>query len=434
MKHLVRLYPKAWRRRYGAELMDFLEHRRASLGQVVDVLRGAVRAHAEPQLPDRLVFVPDFGFRSSGTRVLPRRAATTVDRTTLAILSAAATAEETELLVEWDPPDESGPDSWMLKIDRSGTQTRPPREIDASLIVGATPLAPLRVEHRLRSASGYDLRALTFPALPEGTSSAELRVSQGAQEWRLPFTLGPSTFIGGPAGVAIEHEGVTIRVTAVAQGVDHIAVAFEARARGTDVHVSTIGTGGGPTTFQKHLKSHRRPAYPLALEDDRGRRSEELSRMVQYPREPETTPEGSWPLRITSVFPWPHPDATALMLVVPCVVVAENTEPTTIDLRTLPADMQLGPYRVQVLRTEVSPDNPPRTRIVLDLPSLPGSRHLLGPGNVTAAGMRSDLSQRGVPDAQRRMWLDTVVLEEPVITATTALIRVDGPWRFPLST
>jgi hypothetical protein len=31
------------------------------------------------------------------------------------------------------------------------------------------------------------------------------------------------------------------------------------------------------------------------------------------------------------------------------------------------------------------------------------------------------------------MWLDTVVLEEPVITATTALIRVDGPWRLPLS-
>lgn len=130
----------------------------------------------------------------------------------------------------------------------------------------------------------------------------------------------------------------------------------------------------------------------------------------------------------------PHADATALALVVPCVVVAEITESTTIDLRTLPADVQLGPYRVHVVRTEVSPDSPPRTRIVFDLPSLPGSRQLLGPGNVRAQGMRSDLSQRGVPDAQGRMWLDTVVLEEPVITATTALVRVDGPWRFPLST
>ena len=77
-------------------------------------------------------------------------------------------------------------------------------------------------------------------------------------------------------------------------------------------------------------------------------------------------------------------------------------------------------------------DNRPRTRIVLDLPVLPGSRRLLGPGNVVAKGMPTDLSQGGVPDAQRRMWIDTVVLEEPVITATTALVRVDGPWRFPL--
>jgi hypothetical protein len=432
LRHLVRIYPKAWRRRYGAELTDFLEQRRATLAQVVDVLRGALRAHAEPHLAERLVFVPDFGFRPSGTRVLPTRVATTLDRTTLAIVSAAASAEETELLVEWDPPDESGPDSWMVKIDRSGVHQRPPMELDASLIVAGARTAPLHVEHRLRSASGYNLRALTFPALPAGISAAELRVCQGPHEWRLPFTLDSSAFIGEPAGLAIEHESVTIRVTAVARSRDQIAVALEARARGA--RVSTMGTGGGPTTFQKHLKSQRKPAYPLVLEDDQGRRGEELSRMAQLPREPETTVDGSWPLRITSVFAWPHSDAMAVVLIVPCVVVAENTEAATIDLRTLPADIQLGPYPIHVVRTEVSPDNRPRTRIVLDLPGLPGSRHLLGPGHVVAQGMPTDLSQHGVPDAQRRMWIDTVVLEEPVVTATTALVRVDGPWRLPLST
>ena len=170
------------------------------------------------------------------------------------------------------------------------------------------------------------------------------------------------------------------------------------------------------------------------LEDDQGRRGEELSRTAQLPHEPETTAEGSWPLRITSVFAWPHSDARALVLVVPCVVVAENTESVAIDLRTLPADVQLGPYPIHVVRTEVSSDSPPRTRIVLHLPALPGSRHLLGPGNVVARGMPTDLSQRGVPDAQGRMWIDTVVLEEPVLTAANALVRVDGPWRLPLST
>jgi hypothetical protein len=80
----------------------------------------------------------------------------------------------------------------------------------------------------------------------------------------------------------------------------------------------------------------------------------------------------------------------------------------------------------------MSPDNPPRTRIVLELPALPGSRHLLGPGRVTAHGMREDLSQRGAPDPDRRMWIDTVLLEEPFVTIETALVRVDGPWRLPI--
>jgi hypothetical protein len=101
-------------------------------------------------------------------------------------------------------------------------------------------------------------------------------VSHGPHEWRLPFTLDSSSFIGEPAGLAVEHESVTIRVTAVARSRDHVAVAIEARAGGADARVTTIGTGGGPTTFQKHVKSERKPAYPLVLEDEQGRRSESI--------------------------------------------------------------------------------------------------------------------------------------------------------------
>jgi hypothetical protein len=338
----------------------------------------------------------------------------------------------TELLVEWDPPDQSGPDAWMLKIDRSGVQQRPPMELEAALIVAGTQSAPLRIEHRLRSANGYDLRALSFPPLPPGVSATELSVRQGSQQWRVPFTVAPSAFVGEPAGAAAEHEGVTIRVTAVARTGDRVAVALETRARGTQTYVSTIGTGGGPTTFQKHLKTRRKPAYPLILEDEHGRRAEELSRMVQLPRDAETAVDGSWPLRITSVFEWTHADAKSLALVVPCVVIAEQTESVVVDLRTLPVDVRLGSYQVRIARREVSPDNPPRTRIVLELPALPGSRHLLGPGHIVAQGMPSDLSQRGEPDLDLRMWIDTVLLEEPVVTMETALVRVDGPWRLPI--
>lgn len=45
MKRLVRLYPRAWRDRYGAELEALLEVEPASAGSIADVIMGAVRAH-----------------------------------------------------------------------------------------------------------------------------------------------------------------------------------------------------------------------------------------------------------------------------------------------------------------------------------------------------------------------------------------------------
>lgn len=45
MKRIVRLYPPAWRRRYGAELTDLLEEMPASPSTTVDLLRGALNLH-----------------------------------------------------------------------------------------------------------------------------------------------------------------------------------------------------------------------------------------------------------------------------------------------------------------------------------------------------------------------------------------------------
>jgi hypothetical protein len=47
---LVRLYPRAWRDRYGPELEDILAARSPSPGLLVDVLLGALDAHTHPQL------------------------------------------------------------------------------------------------------------------------------------------------------------------------------------------------------------------------------------------------------------------------------------------------------------------------------------------------------------------------------------------------
>jgi hypothetical protein len=45
---LLRIYPRAWRERYGEELSEQLELLPLTLGVVADVLRGAVDAHRHP--------------------------------------------------------------------------------------------------------------------------------------------------------------------------------------------------------------------------------------------------------------------------------------------------------------------------------------------------------------------------------------------------
>jgi hypothetical protein len=54
MSRLVRLYPRAWRDRYGPELDQLLEARRPSLTDRVDLVRGAVDAWRNPQLVVRV--------------------------------------------------------------------------------------------------------------------------------------------------------------------------------------------------------------------------------------------------------------------------------------------------------------------------------------------------------------------------------------------
>lgn len=45
MKGILRLYPSAWRRRYGAELTDLLEEMPATPATTLDLLQGAVTLH-----------------------------------------------------------------------------------------------------------------------------------------------------------------------------------------------------------------------------------------------------------------------------------------------------------------------------------------------------------------------------------------------------
>ena len=52
MRGLLALYPRAWRRRYGAEFAALLDEQPRSPGLVLDVLLGAIDAHLDPQVAD----------------------------------------------------------------------------------------------------------------------------------------------------------------------------------------------------------------------------------------------------------------------------------------------------------------------------------------------------------------------------------------------
>lgn len=54
MNRFVRLYPRAWRDRYEAELLDLLAERPASPGDAGDLIRGAVDAHLHAHLTSGL--------------------------------------------------------------------------------------------------------------------------------------------------------------------------------------------------------------------------------------------------------------------------------------------------------------------------------------------------------------------------------------------
>jgi len=52
VKVLLALYPRAWRRRYGAEFGAVLDDQPSSPGLILDVVLGAIDAHLEPQVAD----------------------------------------------------------------------------------------------------------------------------------------------------------------------------------------------------------------------------------------------------------------------------------------------------------------------------------------------------------------------------------------------
>jgi hypothetical protein len=67
MRRLLRLYPRAWRARYGAELASIFEARPPTIGDRFDIVRGAFDAHLHPELVDPDAESRDIPGRASGS-------------------------------------------------------------------------------------------------------------------------------------------------------------------------------------------------------------------------------------------------------------------------------------------------------------------------------------------------------------------------------
>jgi len=136
LKHLVRLYPARWRRRYEAEVTALVSRQRISVARVADLIRGVVDAHLHHS--DQLVFVPVLGFRPTGTRTILDRASIEHDQTTLTAVAVAASPARTDVVVEWErPPDAKAcvPGDYL-----AASRTGPPDLASAVLVAGAITL------------------------------------------------------------------------------------------------------------------------------------------------------------------------------------------------------------------------------------------------------------------------------------------------------
>src|SRR5258706_559185 len=170
-----------------------------------------------PPATSQLVFVELIGFRSAGTRVLRERIETTANGTRLLVHAAAAAPDRTDVVVEWEragDPAECPPDSQLLVHSNMKPLER---GLTAELVTDTHSVKAITMRRRRMHSSYRYIGAIdmvTFPPLGN-SDTAELRVSEGPQEWRLSIGFAP----GGVDATALEEEltsgGVVLRATAV---------------------------------------------------------------------------------------------------------------------------------------------------------------------------------------------------------------------------
>ena len=376
------------------------------------------------------VFVPEVGFRpGSGGLRLARPVAVEQGRKRLTVHHLVSSQIGTELAFEVSGlAIERRPDArpqWMRDevrlLDERGREYRPsPR----AWMAGG--------ESRPQGGSATVRRSMTLEPLESQVHRVELRINGYVGDWVVPIDL--ILFDTGLAGTkltsSVSRHGITITLRNVSFGAEVTALDLEVVAEPPVRFVRGLGA----------LHGMRRGPSRLVLRDDHGRLYEETDATQHRPQDPMGRVD-------VATFPPIPPDARALELEVPYVVVEEGVGTAEVELPvTEPRRLVIGDFQIQVLRSgRLVPPPKAASRVgwdgislELDLGDWQGDRRLLMPGRVLVDGhdygYRLGAMSPGIDEPAKHL---EIPLSDPTTAGQVSLryptVQVRGPWtlRFP---
>jgi len=390
----------------------------------------------------RLVFVPLIGFRPAGTRTLREPAETAADGTRLMVRAAAAAPDHTDVLVEWErlgDPATCPPGSQLLMHSNMAPLER---GLEAELVVGTSRLKAAGMRRRAFHLSHPSIGAvdlLTFAPLPRDAQRAELRVTEGGTEWRVPLAFVPGELNATALDVELERAGIVARATAVTHHDDEIVVQLEVaaphqiRQTGAPIPSPVRFSSTTDEDHKERLREHRRVfgehSRPITLEIEDGARMEEVGRL--YSSGPQQTAPGRYPFvdRFVVAFGGWSTDAKRATLVIPFVELNDMAPSATADLRELPLDVALDGHRFRVVAMEPHGD---QRKITIELSPSTAAPRFVQPARLHGSDPQFGWERHAVdaklPDGHA-IWMATKVGDPPIVTFTGAVLRVDGPLR-----
>ena len=387
-----------------------------------------------------LTFVPLIGFRPAGTRTLRERSTATTDGTTLTVLAVAAAADKTDVVVEWQrtgDPASCPPGSQVLAHSNHAPLER---GLVAELAVGAARIgatAMRRRSFRMSLASIEAGDAVAFPALPADPTVVELRVSEGAREWRVSLALVIGAVNARALASEIRRDGVVVRATATAREAEELIVGVEVEATHqirqvgspipTPLRFSSTTEDDHRAMTLEHRRVFGEQARPMTLAAGDAETSEEVRRLLSL--EPQQSAPGQpFVSRFCVVFEAPSGGAVSATLSVPFIELNDFGPSAAADLRALPADVELGEHQLRVLSAEQHGAD--QRKIVLETLSASDAPLFVQPARVQGSG--PDFAwQRHAADepstGRTVIWMATKVGDPPIVAFTGVVLRIDGP-------